>query len=385
MRSGRLSTVLAVLVLTCLGGRADAVPTEAEGDPGRTDLPGFRVTTVADGLAIPWDVQSIGGGRLLFTERDSRSITLIDADRELHPVEIDNGSLWSSGETGLMGLEVDPGFDKNRRIYTCSGWTKNDGSHDIRVHAWRLSEDLGSATRTETLVAGLPTTSGRHGGCRLLVLRDGSLLVGTGDAAQTENPQNRNSLGGKTLRLDRMTGAPWPRNKWADEKGRQRYVFTYGHRNVQGLAQRADGTLWSAEHGTYRDDEINRLGNGRNYGWQPGPGYDESPPMTDFSLPGKQYGARWSSGEPTIATSGATFVAGKEWGVLRGTMAVGVLAGSRLMFVKFSADGKLRWTKAPAALKEFGRLRSVTRVGNALLVTTSNGSNDKILRITPQP
>lgn len=385
MRTGRVFTVLAALVLTCLMGPADATPTTSvKPDPRPRELPSLRVTTVVGGLVNPWDVQSIGKGRLLFSQREARTITLVDADRDTHNVAFDNSNMWSSGETGLMGLEVDPGFAENRRIYTCSGWTKPNGSHDIRVLSWKLNADLTRMRRTDVLVSGLPTTSGRHGGCRLLIGASGALIVGTGDAAQTGNPQNRNSLGGKTLRLNRTTGAPWSKNKWADEKGKQRYVFTYGHRNVQGLAQRSDGTLWSVEHGTYRDDEINRLGNGRNFGWQPGPGYDESRPMTDFSLPGKQYGARWRSGNPTIATSGATFVSGKEWGVLRGTLAVGCLAGERLMFVRFDANGKLKWTKAPAALKEFGRLRSVTRVGNALLVTTSNGSNDRILRITPR-
>ena len=91
----------------------------------------------------------------------------------------------------------------------------------------------------------------------------------------------------------------------------QRYVHTYGHRNVQGLAQREDGTLWSAEHGPDRDDEVNLLKNGGDYGWNPVPGYNESVPMTDQGLPGKQVAAAWSSGFPTVATSGASFVAGK--------------------------------------------------------------------------
>ena len=80
-------------------------------------------------------------------------------------------------------------------------------------------------------------------------------------------------------------------------------MFTYGHRNVQGLAQRRDGTLWSVEHGSYRDDEVNLLRPGGDYGWNPVPGYNESVPMTDQSLPGRQVGARWRSGDPTLATS----------------------------------------------------------------------------------
>ena len=74
---------------------------------------------------------------------------------------------------------------------------------------------------------------------------------------------------------------------------------------MQGLAQRADGTLWSVEHGPDRDDEVNLLRNGGDYGWNPVPGYNESVPMTDQGLPGKQVEAQWSSGFPTLATSGA--------------------------------------------------------------------------------
>ncbi len=234
-------------------------------------------------------------------------------------------------------------------------------------------------------MSGFPTSSGRHGGCRLLITSNGSLLVGTGDAAQSNNPRNLKSLGGKTLRLNRMTGNPWPSNPFANASNRKkRYIFTYGHRNVQGLAERADGTLWSAEHGPGIEDEINRLGGGRDYGWQPGPGYDEGVPMTDQSLPGRQYNARWSSG-PTPATSGAAWVHGRQWGRYNGTLAVACLEGNRVIFMKFDKAGQLKWTKTPARLRQFGRLRSVTLApDNDLLITTSNGSNDSVLRVSPR-
>lgn len=377
-----LALAAGVLALTCLAAPADGTPRTEPG--AHRALPDLSVTTVADGLDHPWDVRPIGGGRLLVTERDRKRISVVEPDGTVSPVDFDSSRIWVSGETGLLGLAIDPDFASNHRFYTCSGWTRAGGGHDIRVLAWTLSDDRASATRADVLLTGLPTSSGRHGGCRLLVTADGSLLVGTGDAAETPNPQDKDSLGGKTLRIDRTTGKPWPGNPWADSHRKRRYVFTYGHRNVQGLAQRRDGTLWSVEHGTYRDDEINFLRPGRNYGWQPGPGYDESAPMTDFSLPGKQWAARWRSGEPTIACSGGSFVGGTGWGRLRGTLAVGCLAGTRLMFVKFDADGRLKWTRAPAALRQYGRLRAVTRVGGTLLVTTDNGSgNDQILRVRP--
>ena len=140
-----------------------------------------------------------------------------------------------------MSLEVDPNFAGNRRFYTCSGWHKPGGGHDVRVNAWRLNDAGTRARHLETLrrAASRPR-SGRHGGCRLLITSNGSLLVGTGDAAPSTNPRNLKSLGGKTLRLNRMTGNPWPSNPFANASNRKkRYIFTYGHRNVQGLAQRA--------------------------------------------------------------------------------------------------------------------------------------------------
>ncbi|PWN03018.1 hypothetical protein DJ010_11645 [Nocardioides silvaticus] len=350
----------------------------------RRAVPQLRVTTVANNLDIPWDVRPIGEGRLLFTERTRAKLTMIEADGDLRTINFPSEKVWTSGETGLMGLAIDPGFAENRRIYTCQGWKLGGGKKDIRVIAWKMNKGLTATTEPKVLVKGLPTVSGRHGGCRLLMAKNGALLVGTGDAAQTKNPQSLRSFGGKTLRLNPQNGKPWPSNPWAGREGRKRYIYTYGHRNVQGLAQRADGTLWSVEHGTYRDDEINKLGARRNFGWRPGPGYNESPPMTNFSIPGRQWGAVWSSGNPTIATSGADFVAGKGWGSLKGTLAVGCLAGSRLMFVKLTAEGELRWTKAPSRLRDFGRLRGVTAYRGGLLVTTSNGGgNDKILRVRP--
>ena len=144
--------------------------------------------------------------------------------------------------------------------------------------------------------------------------------------------------------------------------------------------------MWSVEHGTDRDDEVNRLFPGANYGWNPVPGYNESAPMTDFSLPGRQRAARWKSGYPTLATSGAVWVRGAEWGAFRGTLAVCALKASKLLFMRF-AEGRFRAVNAPAAMNgTFGRLRSVVQTSSgSLLVTTANGGGtDKIIRVTPR-
>lgn len=349
-------------------------------------VPTLHITRMVRGLDHAWDVQPIGNGRLLITERDRARLSVWKNGAK-HRVAFPGNQVWVSGETGLMSLEVDPNFARTGRFYTCQGGNTSGGGHDVRVNAWHLNDAATRATFVEKLVGGFPATSGRHGGCRLLILRNGALLVGTGDAAQESNPRNLHSLGGKTLRLDRMTGAPWPTNPFIDSADRrQRYVHTYGHRNVQGLGQRADGTLWSIEQGTDRDDEVNRLVNGGDYGYQPGPGYDENVPMTDQNLPGEQINARWRSGAPTLATSGGSWVNGAEWGVLNGTFAVAALKASRVVFLKFDRQGNLLRARTPDALRHFGRLRSITQLpGGDLLVTTDNGGgNDVVLRVHPR-
>lgn len=370
-----------------------AVTLSPMGPPVRAEAPdrvraaaGFRVDVIASGLDHPWEVQQLPTGQLLVTQRTRRTLTVINpANGRKRNLQFPSASVWASGETGLLGLEIDPRFTDNRRIYTCSGWQKSDGSHDIRVIAWRLDTGLTRAVLDEVLVSGIPSVTGRHGGCRLLVTHSGALVIGTGDAAVGTNPQNLNSLGGKVLRVSRFTGRPVPGNRWYGSTGNRRSVLSYGHRNVQALAQRVDGSLWAVEHGTDRDDEINLIGNGRNYGWNPVPGYNESRPMTDFSLPGAQVAARWRSGYPTIAPSGADFVAGAAWGSYRNTLAVAVLKGQRLMFVKFDSDGRLVWTRSPTELRRYGRLRDVTATAaHSLLVTTDNGNGqDVVLRIRP--
>ncbi len=370
------------------GSTSDADPSpsatssESSGPPARRVVPRLRVTKVASGLDHAWDVQRIGKGRLLVTERAGR-LAVIEKGK-VRRVRMRTDLVWAAGETGLMGLAIDPSYDENHRFYTCNGGNPQ-GAHDVRIMVWRMNAAATRATFKRVLIKGFPATSGRHGGCRILILDNGAMLVGTGDAATGTNPRNLRSLGGKTLRLNRITGAPWPTNPFIDAKNeRKRYVHTYGHRNIQGLAVRRDGTLWSAEHGPDRDDEINLLQDGGDYGWHPVPGYNESVPMTDQGLPGRQINARWSSGSPTLATSGASFVTGKRWGWYNGTLAVAALKGSRVVFFKFDANGRFKAARTPSALRQFGRLRAVTSLPNGdLLVTTSNGGDDSVLRVRP--
>ncbi|MER7605685.1 PQQ-dependent sugar dehydrogenase [Nocardioides sp. NPDC127503] len=350
--------------------------------PTSDRVPELDVEVVNDELDHPWDVADIGEDRFLVTERDRAVLSLIEGG-DRREISLEDSDIWVSGETGLMGLEVDPGFAENRRIYTCQGW---NGGEDVRVISWTLDAGLTRATQERTLIDGFPTSSGRHGGCRLLISADGALWVGTGDAANEENPRSLDSLGGKTLRLDPETGKPWPGNPWAGDQGPRRYITSFGHRNVQGLAERADGTIWSMEHGPDRDDEVNEITLGGDYGWNPGAGYDESVPMTDQDLPGKQIEAAWSSGNPTIATGGGTFIPVQErWGAYGGALAVAVLKDQELRIISFDESGKLADDNSPEVMQDHGRLRTVSLAADGdLLITSDNGGEDVLLRVTPR-
>lgn len=352
----------------------------------RADAPGLRVKRLVTGLDHPWDVRPIGNGRLIYTERDRATVSIWDHGTSRVIDGFPSDSVWVSGETGLMGLETDPDFATNHVFYACQGGFTSGGGHDVRIIRWTLNDALTAITDSKQLLGGFPTTSGRHGGCRLLVVGD-RMYVGTGDAASGRNPENKKSFGGKTLCLT-VSGKPCPDNPFVHSGNRaKRYVHTYGHRNVQGIDRRRDGTLWSVEQGTYRDDEVNRLRKGGDYGYNPVPGYNENVPMTDQSLPGKQINAVWHSGDPTLATSGGGFVYGKGLGAYDGTFAVAALKAERVLFLTLSQKGKLLGVRVPPALKsKYGRIRTVVDgPGNVFYVTTDNGGgNDVILAVRPK-
>ncbi len=376
----RTSLVLATALALAAPAGAHAPSRTDAVDAPRAAAPALQVRTVARGLEHPWDVQQGPGGRLVVSERDRARVSVVRNGKRRTLAHLSR-LVWVSGETGLLSLAVDAG---SRTLWACHG--SSAGGNHVQVTTWRVDRTWSRLSKRRTLLTGLPSTSGRHGGCRLLLDRDSdALLVGTGDAAVGTNPRDLDSLGGKVLRIHRRTGAPMPNNPYATAGSTRRFVWTYGHRNVQGLAQRADGTLWSVEHGSFRDDEVNRLVPGGDYGWNPVPGYNESVPMTDQSLPGLQQEAAWSSGDPTIATSGATWVRGSQWGSLEGTLAVAVLKDSEMIFLRFDDAGAVVSVVRPRALARFGRLRSVTSARDGdLLVTTDNGTGDRVLRVSPR-
>ncbi len=384
-------------VLTACGvdpeGNASNTPTTTR---STSDGVTMRVERVADGLTHPWDVGVLPDGALLVTERPGR-LTLVD-DGEVHGIEADTSSVHARGEGGLMGLVVHPDFASSRLFTTCQTHRHDGRAVDVRLVTWRMSEDRRNATHVRDLLTGLPVAdNGRHSGCRPTLAADGSLLVGTGDTASDPTiPQDRTSLGGKVLRIDLRTGQGPPDNPFASSSdGNERRVYSYGHRNIQGVAVRlGTGQVYATEHGPTGFDEVNLVRPGGNYGWDPSRGgsiddYDEDDvSMTDLQRFPNAVPPLWTSGESsTEAPSGAAFVSGSAWGALNGALAVGALRGQKLLLFLLddTGDEVTEVVLPPEFDDRFGRLRGVRSAPDgALYVTTSGGEDDAVFRVTPQ-
>lgn len=360
------------------------------GDAGAVAL---EVTTVLDDLDRSWDLAFTPDGTMLVTERDREHVVALQDDGTRSLVLDEPRGVWHNLETGMMGIAVSPDFEDDREIFVCHGWRQGE-SKDVRVTAWRVDEDYAGAERRGVVVKGIFIGGGKHAGCRVRFSPDGALWISTGDARTGPLPQDKRSLNGKILRVDPVTGAGWPTNPWADAADRdKRRVYTYGHRNAQGLAWRdlggGDGEMWSVEQGTTIDDEVNQLQPGGNYGWDPMPDYFADAPMTDHSIPGRQIDARWSSGE-TIATSGATWITHPRWGPWQGRLAVGTTQAMELDVMEFTRRGRLVGVVVPPELDgPYGDLRQpVQGPDGALYLTTDNGAGeqpgvDRVIRVVP--
>lgn len=369
----------------------DAIWSSAELGGRLATVPTLAATTVLGGLQVPWGLAFAPDGTMLLTQRPG-ILTVRLTDGTVRDLQADLADVFAQSEGGLLDVALDAGFAQNRRFYTCQDRRRpGGGALDVAVVAWTVDAQWRAAVRVaDPLLGGLPVTSGRHSGCRILPdpAAPGVLYVATGDAAVGTNPQDLSSLGGKLLRITSTTGEGAAGNPFASSPDPDtRRVWEYGHRNLQGLAAHpSTGVLVTVEHGPDRDDEINRVVRGANFGWNPVPGsYDESVPMTDLAeFPGA-VPAIWSSGAPTVATSGATWLDGCQWGAFDDHLAVATLKGRHLRIHGLGGALQDLGVTRPAALDgAFGRLRTaVLGPDGDLYVTTSNGTGDRVLRVTP--
>ena len=351
--------------------------------------PELKVTEIVTGLSHPWGIDFTPDGTMLFTQR-AGVLNARLTNGAVKRVAADLSDLLVDGFAGLQALAVDPDFSNNRRFYTLQGHT----GREMQVIAWTIDADYDEATRVvDPLVEGIPIGPGPwHSGGRLVFGPEGYLWIVTGDGRMVTGAQDLTSLGGKVLRVDPRTGAGAPGNPF----GASSPVYSYGFRNPQGLALRP-GTdqMWLVEHGPKHDDEINLLAPGGNYGWDPIPDdgtlafYDYSDeagvPMTDLAKFPSARQARWSSGFPTLATSGAVFLDGPQWGEWEGRLAVATLKTKSLRVFEFTEEGDFAGQiVVPELDGSQGRLRTpVLGPDGALYIATSNApGGDRILRVS---
>ncbi|MGH3713191.1 MAG: PQQ-dependent sugar dehydrogenase [Micromonosporaceae bacterium] len=235
-------TALAVAVAGWFGVFADPTVDDAP------EVSAGDVRTVADELEAPWGLAFLPDGRALVTERDSTRLLLVTGDGAVEEVQRITAAR-PGGEGGLLGVAVSPTYRSDRWVYVYY-----TAEQDNRIARLRLG---GSP---EPIVTGIPK-AGNHNGGRIAFGPDGMLYAGTGDAGERDGAQDRRYLGGKILRMT-PEGRPAPGNPY-----RGSLVYSYGHRNVQGLAWDSEGQLYAAEFGQNLYDELNRVEPGGNYGW----------------------------------------------------------------------------------------------------------------------
>lgn len=392
----RFSTAFACIAAVTAACSSDPVRNDTVDPP--TEPPTDTLTPVRDtvtprvdrtvwlsGLSNPWDLAFLPNGDMLITERAGR-VRVRRSSGALENVS-QIADVVASGEGGLLGMTIDPQFATNRLVYTCFSSSAAVGN-DNRVVRWRLSDDGAALTNRTDIVTGLPwANGGRHSGCRPRFGADGMLWISTGDAAVGENPQRLTVLGGKVLRVTR-DGAAASGNPsiivggvTADPR-----VYTYGHRNPQGLAFRpSDGAAFTVEHGPAFDDEVTKLIAGANAGWNPVPGYNESVSMTDLTRYPNAMRSLWKSGAPARGSSGGTFLSGSPWRGWNGALALAQLVGAKLVVLTFNSDGTVR-SETNLFADQSTRLRvPVLGPDGALYIATDVGSGGgAVWRVVPR-
>ena len=326
---------------------------EPEAEPIQT----VPVEVIAEGLNLPWELAFLPDGQILLTERPGQ-LTLLEGQQRL-AIE----GVLHRGEGGLLGLALHPNFAENHWLYLYLTSEEN-GAVVNRVERYVYTDH--SLSERTPIIEGIRGAT-YHDGGRIAFGPDGKLYITTGDAGMPAAAQVLENLDGKILRLNDDGSIP-------EDNPYGTAVWTYGHRNAQGLAWDNQGRLWATEHGPSGgesgNDEVNLIEAGKNYGWPQIRGLQTAEGMVTPVVE--------STRQETWAPSGMAFLGGKLW-----------FAGLRGQTLYALPVDDLRPETLERHLAgEYGRLRTVVLGPDGLLyITTSNGNGanavDRVLRVNP--
>jgi glucose/arabinose dehydrogenase len=380
-----LYAVLTAFTVSCATGLPDPIaapgPRELNSSSAAFDELGLSVTNLVTGLDTPWDLVWGPDGYIWVTERPGRISRVDPQTGELFMIK--DISVYERGESGLMGLVFDPDYSENSYIFTAESHTAQ-GRIINQLVRYRYSG--GTLEDRQVIIDNIPGNT-YHDGARLAVGPDNYLYLTTGDAGRSTWAQDLESMAGKILRVDR-NGNPAPGNPFGNR------IFSYGHRNAQGLVfHPGTGELFITEHGPRDNDEIAAVEAGQNHGWPRVHGFCDNDVSGEKEFcRSNQITEPIAAWTPTIAPAGADFYTGgliPEW---EGDFLFVTLKGSALLRVTLT-DDNIAESVQVIAEDTYGRLRDVLAgPDGTIYIATSNRDgrgkpapeDDRILAVRPE-
>ncbi len=342
----------------------------------------FELRRLATGLDHPWSLAFLPDGRMLITERPGR-MRFVAPDGAVDPRPLSGlPKIWARGEGGLMDVALHPDFPDNRLVYFSYAARDASGGVGTQVARARLNDH--ALENLEVIFSSNGRTrGGRHFGSRLLFDGKGHLFVTVGDRGDRSLPQDLRSDAGKVIRI-LEDGSPPPDNPFVGRPDARPEIYTYGHRNPQGIALHpATGEVWIHEHGPQGGDEVNLLRPGANYGW----------PVITY---GREYVTGLPIGEgtakegmeqplwywvPSIAPSGMTFYTGDRLAGWTGDLFVGALRAQTL--VRLEVTGSAVISEERLLKEQIGRIRDVRQGPDGRLYLLTDAADGALWTISP--
>jgi aldose sugar dehydrogenase len=339
----------------------------------------YRVVTVVDGLEHPWGMAFLPGGDILVTEKPGR-LRLVQGGQLREQPIAGFPAVSTRGQGGLLDVALHPGFSGNRLVYLSYSKPGPEGATTAVIRGRFTGDRLEDVQ--EVFEAHAWSGAGQHFGSRLLFDRDGYLFITVGDRGSMNRAQDRSDHVGVTLRLHDDGRVP-DDNPFVGDSGVRPEIFSYGHRNAQGMALHPQtGQVWLNEHGPRGGDEINLVQAGRNYGWPVithGRNYDGSSITSDTARAGMESPLlHWT---PSIAPSGMTFYSGDRFPAWRNSVFSGALAGQHLRRSVF--DGTTPVSEE-SLLTDYGRrIRDVREGPDGYIYILVDDSSAPLARLEP--